>query len=124
METNIEVNLPVDFTTLCTIYQIKPETLIQLFINSLSFPCFYSNPMGSSRWATYLFLDYLDNEETVLEVDSELEEQYLTLFNRKILELLEQNGDTRPSEEAGRKIMAQWLKAVLAERTKYITDNL
>lgn len=33
-------------------------------------------------------------------------------------------GDNAIPEEAGRKVMSQWLKAVLAERTKYITDNL
>lgn len=124
METNIQVSLPEDFSTLCTIYQIRPELLIQQFIDRVSFPGFYSNPNGSNKWATYFFLNFLDREESKYEVDRELESHYLSIFNSTLLKLVKMGGDNAIPEEAGRKVMRQWLKAVLAERTKYITDNL
>ena len=124
METTVQLTLPEDFNTLCTIYQINPATLIQAFINQISFPCFYSNPTGTDRWATYFFLNFLDVEEYTYEADRELEEHYMRIFNHRLLQLLDQDEEGTNAENAGRKIMAQWLKAVLAERAKYITDNL
>jgi hypothetical protein len=124
METQIQLSLPEDFSTLCTIYQIKPELLIQQFIDQVSFPGFYSNPNGRSKWATYFFLNFLDREESKYEVDRELESHYLSIFNSTLLKLVKMGGDNAIPEEAGRKVMRQWLKAVLADRTRYITDNL
>lgn len=125
METAINVTLPEDFNTLCSIYQIKPEVLVQSFIDQVSFPSFYSNPIGSNRWATFCFLNFLDVEESKYQVDEGLETQYLVLFNEAVRFNLDVNPeDMIKSVESGREIMRQWLKAVLAERTKYITDNL
>ncbi|KEQ28381.1 hypothetical protein N180_01745 [Pedobacter antarcticus 4BY] len=89
METTVQLALPEDFSTLCTIYQINPATLIQGFINQVFFPCFYSNPTGTDRWATYFFLNFLDVEEDAYEVDRELEEPYLRIFNLRLLQLLD-----------------------------------
>jgi len=58
METQIQLSLPEDFSMLCTIYQIKPELILEQFINQVSFPRFYSNPNGSEKWATYFFLTF------------------------------------------------------------------
>ena len=124
MKTSIQLDLPEDFSTLCTIYQIKPETFVQSFINQVSFPCFYSNPTSNDRWATYFFLNFLDAEEEHTEVNRELEEHYLNLFNKNLMQLLAQKENGADAEEAGRKVMEQWLKAILAERAKYITDYL
>ena len=124
METQIQLSLPEDFSMLCTIYQIKPELILQQFIDQVSFPRFYSNPNGSEKWATYFFLNFLDREESKYEVDRELENHYLNIFNSTLLKLVKMGGDHAIPEEAGRKVMRQWLKAVLAERSKYITDNL
>jgi len=124
METNIQLSLPEDFSMLCTIYQIKPELLIQQFVDQVSFPGFYSNPNGSSKWATYFFLNFLDREESKYEVDRELENHYLSIFNSTLLKLVKMGGDNAIPESAGRKVMNDWLKAVLADRTRYITDNL
>lgn len=125
METAISITLPEDFHTLCSIYQIKPEVLVQSFIDQVSFPSFYSNPIGNNRWATFCFLNFLDVEESKYEVDEDLESKYLNLFNDAIRYNLDVSPeDMIKSVKSGREIMRQWLKAVLAERTKYITDNL
>jgi len=125
METTINITLPEDFYTLCSIYQIKPEVFVQNFIDQVSFPSFYSNPTGSNRWVTFCFLNFLDLEESKYEVNEDLESQYLNLFS----DAIRYNHDVNPEDmvqsvKAGREIMKQWLKAVLTERTKYITDNL
>lgn len=125
METAINITLPEDFHTLCSIYQIKPEVFVQNFIDQVSFPSFYSNPAGSNRWATFCFLNFLDLEESKYEVNEDLESQYLNLFS----DAIRYNHDVNPEDmvksvKVGREIMKQWLKAVLTERTKYITDSL
>jgi len=37
MEMQTKIKIPEDLSILCTIYQIKPETLIQLFVDKVSF---------------------------------------------------------------------------------------
>lgn len=125
MKTQMNINIPEDFSTLCTIYQIKPVTLIQLFADKLSFPCYYSNTTGNDRWATLFFLNFLDLDDSGYEVDEELEEQYLDTLTQTLLRLLEvDREDVAMKEEAARKIMRQWCKAVLSKRAQYLTDNL
>ncbi|WP_158797516.1 hypothetical protein [Pedobacter sp. L105] len=125
MKITIDITLPEDFYTLLSIYQIKPDVFVQYLANQISFPVFYSHPTGSNRWATYFFLDFLESEESEYEVNEELEAKYLKVFKRAIGYNFDQTTDEfTKSEQAGREIMNQWLKAVLAERTRYITDNL
>jgi len=58
-------------------------------------------------------------------VDEDLESKYLGLFNNAIRYNMDLNPqDMATSVKAGREIMRQWLKTVLAERIKYITDSL
>lgn len=125
METPINITLSVDFYTLCSIYQIKPEYFIQTFIDQVSFPSFYSRPNDKDRWATFFFLQFLETEESNYDVNRELEEHYLSLFLKAIrCNFKDEPEDMSASVEAGRTMMNQWLKAVLAERAKYITDKL
>lgn len=125
METIIKVTLPEDFMSLCTIYQIKPDFFIQTFINQVSFPVFYSQPHQNDRWATFFFLKFLDVEESAYEVNEDLEDQYLELFTRMVKQnFIDHQDDPIEVEKAAREIMNQWLKAVLAERSQYIIDNL
>jgi hypothetical protein len=125
METNMNINLPEDFTILCSIYQIKPETFIQSFVDQVSFPCFYSRPHGTDRWATFFFLYFLDVEESKYEVNGELEDEYLQKFTDALKQHFYPNTyDEAKAEEIGRAVMRQWMKAAMADRTKYIIDNL
>jgi hypothetical protein len=125
METNIKITLPEDFDTLCSIYQIAPEAIIQSFINQVSYPLFYSRPQDTDRWATFFFLDFLESEGYECVVNEALEDEYLRKFTDALRpDLFPNVYDASKAEKNGRAIMRQWLKAVLAERSKYITDNL
>ena len=125
MESTIHLNLSEDFYTLCTIYQIKPEYFVQKLIDQVSLPEYYSNPNENNRYGTLFFLQFIGQEEENCDVNDELEDHYLTTFN----DAMHYNFDATPAAtetclSTGRNIMRQWLKAVLAERSKYLTDNL
>ncbi|WP_158798660.1 hypothetical protein [Pedobacter sp. L105] len=125
METTIHITLSEDFETLCSIYQINPEYFVQQFINQVSLPEYYSSPSNNNRWGTLFFLQFLEVELSHYEVNRELEEHFLDTFDQA----MQYNYDANPascdtSMTTGRDIMRNWLKAVLAERAKYITDTL
>lgn len=125
MESQMNINIPEDLSILCTIYQIKPETLVQLFVDKVSFPFYYSNTTGNDRWATLFFVNLLELHDSCYEVDEELEEQYLRTLTQTLLRLLEiDRKDVVKKEEEARKIMRQWYKAVLSKRAEYLTNNL
>ncbi|MET4139674.1 hypothetical protein [Pedobacter sp. UYP1] len=125
METAINVTLPEDFYILCSIYQIKPEVFIQQFINQVSFPSYFSNPTGSDCWATLCFLNFIDVQSPKFQVNEDLEIHYLNLFKKAIrYNLVTSPEDKVKVVNSGRKVIRHWLKAVLADRTKYITDSL
>lgn len=125
METTIHLTVSEDFETLCSIYQIKPEYFVQKFINQVSLPEYYSSPSNHNRWGTLFFLQFLEVELSHYEVNREFEDHYLLAFDQA----MQYKYDTNPalsetSLSIGRNIMRQWLKVVLAERAKYITDHL
>lgn len=125
METTIQLTLPEDFNTLCTIYQIKPEYFIQTFINKISLPAYYSESNDKDKWGTLFFLQFLETEYEHYDVNRELENKFLTSFNRSMRYSFEANTTYNEATGiTGREIMRQWLKAVLAERAKYLTDPL
>ncbi|WP_158799428.1 hypothetical protein [Pedobacter sp. L105] len=125
METTIHLTLSEDFETLCAIYQIQPEYFIQTFIDQVSLPEYYSDPSNSNRWGTLFFLHFVETELSHYNVDRKLEDRFLTAFNQAMKYNFDAQSSTcETSLATGRNIMRQWLKAVLAERTKYITDNL
>jgi len=125
MKTSININLPEDFTTLCTIYQINPETFIQAFIEEVSFPQFYSRPTATDRWATFFFLNLLRKVDVSININEELEDEYLNKFNTALQSSFDTNGsDETAAQAAGRRVMKDWMKAVVAERARYLTDYL
>ena len=125
METTIHLTLSEDFETLCSIYQIKPEYFIQTFIDQVSLPEYYSDPSNNNRWGTLFFLHFVEAELSHCNVNRKLENRFLTAFNQAMKYNFDaQSTAGESSMTTGRNIMRQWLKVVLAERTKYITDNL
>ena len=125
METTIHLTLSEDFETLCSIYQIQPEYFIQTFIDQVSLPEYYNEPSNDNRWGTLFFLYFIETELSHYDVNRKLESRFLDAFNQA----MKYNFDAHSiASEAtlttGRNIIRQWLKAALAERTKYITDNL
>lgn len=125
MKIDLKITPTEDFTTLCSIYNIQPEMLIQSFIDQISFPCYYSKDEDDEKWALLFFLQYLDSDSYNEVINEKLQDYYLNIFSKVIAENLDSfPGDPLKAQEAGRKIIRKWHKAVLAERTKYITDQL
>jgi len=125
MKINVQLTLKEDFNTLCSIYEIKPEMIIQSFIDQVSFPIFYSKTNENNSWAIYFFLQYLDSDEYQQEIDEDIQDIYLLLFTKVIALSFDRYPDDQlKAETVGRKIMRKWQKVVLAKRSRYLTDNL
>lgn len=125
METTLNLNVPEDFISLCSIYNIQPQKFIQSFVDNVSFPSFYTGKIKEEKWATYFFLHYIESKEYATETEDDLENQYLQRFTDALNANMEQyNDDGENAREAGRGVIREWQKAVLAERARYIIDQL
>jgi len=125
METTIKIDVPEDLLSLCTIYNIRPQKVMECFAKNVSFPTYYTDVKGKNKWATLFFLQLIDAKEDETETDIELEEHYLQCFNDTLaIQMKEHNDDGAKAREAGRNVIRQWQKAVIAERAKYILDGL
>ena len=125
MEITINLQVPEDFRSLCTIYNIQPQQFIQSFINKVSFPSYYTGTSKQMKWATLFFLQYTELMEQDSDTEFDLEDQYLQCFTDTLAENMEKHKDGgAKAREAGREVIRDWQKAVLAERARYITDQL
>jgi hypothetical protein len=127
MELNLKTNLTEDFSTVCDIFQIKPESIVQSIIDRISFPYFFTHQHEIGRWPTLLFLEFLDEDHHHESGELELHEPYMN----RIAELIERafavkDDDQAKSkaEQAARGVMREWHNAVLKHRAKYLLDNL
>jgi len=123
MEITVNVQLPEDFMSLCTIYNIQPQQFIQSFINKVSFPSYYTGTSKQMKWATLFFLQYVEMAEQDSDTEYDLEDHYLQRFTDTLTENMKNDGGAK-ARAAVRVVMMDWQKAVLAERAKYITDQL
>jgi len=123
MEITVNVQLPEDFMSLCTIYNIQPQQFIQSFINKVSFPSYYTGTSKQMKWATLFFLQYVEMAEQDSDTEYDLEDHYLQRFTDTLTENMKNDGGVK-ARAAVRVVMMDWQKAVLAERAKYITDQL
>ena len=79
----------------------------------------------NTKWATLFFLQYTELMEQDSDTEFDLEDHYLQYFTDTLAENMEKYKDGgAKAREAGREVIRDWQKAVLAERTKYITDQL
>ena len=125
METTIKIDVPEDLMSLCTIYNIQPQKVMECFAKNVSFPTYYTDVNGKNKWATLFFLQLIDAKEDETETDIDLEEHYLQLFNDTLARHMDEHDDDGvKAREAGRNVIRQWQKAVIAERAKYILDGL
>ena len=125
METTVKIDVPEDLMNLCTIYNIQPQKVMECFARHVSFPIYYTDVNGKTRWATLFFLQLLDEKEDETETDIGLEEHYLQHFTDTLaIQMKEHNDDGVKAREAGRKVISNWQKAVLAGRAKYTLDGL
>ena len=123
MEITVNVQLPEDFMSLCTIYNIQPQQFIQSVINKVSFPSYYTGTSKQMKWATLFFLQYVEMAEQDSDTEYDLEDHYLQRFTDTLTENMKNDGGAK-ARAAVRVVMMDWQKAVLAERAKYITDKL
>lgn len=125
MEYQIKIDVPEDLMSLCMIYNIQPQKVIECFVQHVSFPSYYSEVNGKNKWATLFFLQMIDAKEDETETDIGLEDHYLQYFNDTLTAEKEKYDDGGvKAREAGRNVIRNWQKAVLAGRVKYITDQL
>ena len=125
MKIDVQLTPTEDFMMLCSIYEIKPEMVLQTFVDQVSFPRYYSHDREHDKWAILFFLQYLDDEDDEKEINEELQDYYLNRFSKVVAHHLDRYpNDLLKAEVAGREIMRQWQKALLTERAKYITDRL
>jgi len=125
MEITINVQVPEDFMSLCTIYNIQPQQFVQSFINKVSFPSYHTGTSKQMKWATLFFLQYVELKDQDSDTEFDLEDHYLQSFTDTLAKNMAENNDNgSKAREAGREVMREWQKAVLTERAKYITDQL
>ena len=125
METTVKIDVPEDLMNLCTIYNIQPQKVMECFAQHVSFPTYYTDVIGKTRWATLFFLQLLDAKEDETETDIGLEEHYLQHFTDTLaVQMKEHNDDGVKAREAGRNVIREWQRAVIAARAGYILDQL
>lgn len=66
MKHMFTVNIPPDFYILCDLFSLKPEEVLQYYVNHISLPMFVDvsldNPFGA---ATFFFMQYSHDDEEV-----------------------------------------------------------
>lgn len=128
MEVNFKSEVPEDFSTLCDIFQIKPETILNSILERISFPFFFCNPNSRHRWSTFLFLEHLESEAYEFnDNEMELNEAYFEKINAAILRIKKNDDDeitTKKAEDEVRRLIREWHKMIMKERAKYLLDNL
>lgn len=119
MDLNLKISLPEDFRMLCDLFQVDPETVIQKFINRVSFPFYYSRPDGNERWATLFFLNEIVEGNPQVHADLMLHEPFMDELAEVVFKYLDGGSkNVEKAEIAGRKVMKKWHKQVLATRKK------
>lgn len=118
MKINVTIDSPEDFSVLCDLFKVEPQAFLQKFVDRVSFPFYYSQPDGDERWATLFFLYYLAQQERS-EEDMEQHEPFMNELADVVFKQLDSSHkNAARAELAGRKVMKQWHKQVMAKRGK------
>jgi len=72
MQTNITIDLPEEFITLCNYFHIKPEAVIQAFVNQLSLPLLHTIDKREEKMAMHFFLEYIQGPDFKSKISSSL----------------------------------------------------
>lgn len=117
MKMNVTINPTEDFSILCDLFKVEPQELLQKFVERVSFPFYYSQPDGDQRWATLFFLCYLGQQGKDNELEMAEHEPFMTELAEVVFKHLETGQkNTDKAALAGRKVMKQWHKQVMAKR--------
>jgi|GEM_PF-2465693 len=124
METLIKLELPEDFVTICNIFEIKMEQFIQKIVDEISLPRYYSGQREKETWSTLILLEHLDTLD-FNEEEFAVHEPYMERLHATVSDLsLDSEQDILSGEISARAVMAEWHKAILAHRAKYLLDGL
>jgi len=103
----------------------KPEEVLQAVANQISYPLFYSTKDRDKKYGTYFFIQHIQSPEFKGQINESLEEHYFDQMATAINESYEVHpGDEEKAIAAARTVMEQWAKAAIAERARYLTDDL
>ena len=125
METTINITIPDDFRIACEIFDIPQREIIQLIVDRISLPFFFSHPADTQKWATLVFLGHVDNGRPYDETEMEFHKPYMTQVLDVVPHILaEEFGNSNEAEEAARKVVKKWHQAVIARRAAYLINTL
>ena len=125
MQTNMNINVPNEFAQMCQYSQQTPEEVLQSFADQVSYPLFFTTKDRNEKLATYFFIQLIQSPEFKGQINESLEEHYFMQMATAINESSAQYpGDEEKAIAIARKIMEQWPKSAVAERSRYLTDDL
>ena len=125
MQTNMNITVSNDFAQMCQYSQQTPEEVLQSFADQVSYPLFFTTKDRNEKLATYFFIQLIQSPEFKGQINESLEEHYFMQMAAAINESFAQHpGDDEKAIAIARKIMEQWAKSAVAERSRYLTDDL
>jgi len=125
MQTNMNINVPNEFAQMCQYSQQTPEEVLQSFADQVSYPLFFTTEDRNKKLATYFFIQLIQSPEFKGQINESLEEHYFMQMANAINESFAQYpGDEEKAIAIAREIMEQWAKSAVAERSRYLTDQL
>jgi len=125
MSTNMNITVSNDFAQMCRYSQQTPEEVLQSFADQVSYPLFFTTKDRNEKLATYFFIQLIQSPEFKGQINESLEEHYFMQMATAINESFAQYpGDEEKAIAIARKIMEQWAKSAVAERSRYLTDDL
>jgi len=117
MKLTINIDLPDDFKQVCEIFDFNPDSVVQRFVNEVSFPVFFGNSTSHHRWATFFFLDYLGAADGNSAEKLDKLKPFLDKIDQSITK------DPKESEKSVRKVMIDWHRSVLRERSEDLLNK-
>jgi len=125
MPTNMNINVSNEFAQMCHYSQQTPEEVLQAFADQVSYPLFFTTKDRNKKLSTYFFIQLVQSPEFKGQINESLEEHYFMQMASAINESFAQfPGDGERAIAIARKIMEQWAKSAIAERSRYLTDDL
>ena len=125
MQTNVTLNLSNEFLEMCQYSQQNPEDVLQSFADEVSYPLLLTTKDRNKKLATYFFIQLIQSPDFKGQINESLEEHYFSQMATAIDESYAQYpGDQEKAVAVARQIMEQWAKAAIAERGRYLTDDL
>lgn len=105
-----------DFKQACDVFELDPWDVVQKFVDSVSLPYYFANPMNPDRWANTFMVECILPQ---MEDESSLER--CRVFLDQITEAVLSDMDNKGA--VSREVMDEWHKAVLEKRIQDIMED-